>query len=251
LTVELSGLWFLVLRKNRVFALAASPDSQAEAGVPQTLIHHPRLFVSNEHMPQGGQNDVDPAFRKYDIEGDMAWPTTMQMVDQAELPVHITNFTKLKGYRFNEAEFDHSVKVPLSFDTPCEEFPDTTFRYQRQSGGQCSWQGTDDARLAWKLVYKATVPGDEFPLDFPGAPKHSLKVKGDELKLIIRNTTEKFSRAADPDKTNHDDDKDAHHFLEHYKYLEPISGMEKCYPVRTSKALVVSGLYTCMPGGGS
>jgi hypothetical protein len=90
-------------------------------------------------------------------------------------------------------------------------------------------------------------------MTFPDGSSQTLIPRDEDgtVTLKIKNTTEKHSHARDPLESE-DDGTDAKHFAMHYGFLEKRPSAE-CYPVRMKSSLEgesVSGLYTCMFGGG-
>ena len=259
LKLEISGLWFLALTGDKMQALAFKPGANCP-GIPAQTgpVHFPCLFIHKMHDPKGGQQDNEnPDYVRFNIKESISWPNSVRKsTDAPTLPKNVTNVAALADAEFNTdlLQCADVYQIPLNFGKPELDFPtingkDILFSYERELGGDCGLGA--NVPLAWKLTYRTTVDGSNLDLKFRGGPTQPLNVPDRELKLIIRNTTEKHCHANDPTE---DDDLNAKHYLNHYNFLKStISADKRCYPVRTSKTspkIAVSGLYTCMFGGG-
>jgi hypothetical protein len=250
LIVELSGLWFLGLHNETLTAVAAG-TRHLEGSLAHPM-HHPRLFVHSEHGPQGGKPDKDdPNYRQFEITSSIAWQSEVKSIAVTDLPPNITNLQKHTGHKFNPGHLKTSICVPLIFPELIEVFPRYGFTYTDDGRNNCGW-GTN-VPLAWKLIYLTDVLADRLSMTFPDGSSQTLIPRDEDgtVTLKIKNTTEKHSHARDPLESE-DDGTDAKHFAMHYGFLEKRPSAE-CYPVRMKSSLEgesVSGLYTCMFGGG-
>jgi hypothetical protein len=251
LIVEISGLWFLGLH-NRTLMAVATGTQRSGRSMLQSEVHHPRIFVHCDHKPCGGQPDKEDAlYRRFDITSSIVWPSAVRVVPVTDLPPNITRLDKHTGQHFNPGHLRTSICVPLSFGELVEVFPRLGFHYTDDGSRNCGW-GTN-VPLAWKLIYYVDVIADSLAMTFPDGSKQDLQPRDEDgtLTLKIKNTTEKHSRARDPLESE-DTGADAKHFIMHYDYLDKRPSSE-CYPVRmksSTEGKDVSGLYTCMMGGG-
>jgi hypothetical protein len=252
LRIELSGLWFLALVDRQIYALAIPPKKWPQPGSidEHDMHHYPRLFIEKNSSPMECSAQSNRCSAQFDIKGSIEWPEQLQrkMTSQFKLPDGVTNFNLL-GKHFDRDKLTKATRVPLSFADPCSVLAPVPFKYEAALG--CELPPTS---LASKLVYTVPLEGKDFLVRFDGGPGPISVDPGDVLTLKVKNTTPKYSRCADPDPENHVDVKYAKHFKSHYHFLKGLN-LNKCYPVpifdKSKHDLVISGLYTCMMGGGS